>query len=68
MNKHDLKDERMVTFKEIKQLYKPRLKAMSKNMLINLIVDLGIQITELQQRIKGAPNEESINTDTVSNT
>ena len=51
------KQERAIAFRNIKAKYKPILKTKTKNDLINLIVDLGIQITELKEQSKAQQGE-----------
>ena len=62
----DKQDE--ITFGDLKKIYKPRLKPMSKNTLINMVIELGLQITELQTELKTLKGEASENSDTTNAT
>lgn len=48
-----------VTLADLKKIYKPRLKVMPKNQLINIIIELGVQITELQSQLKALQPSEA---------
>lgn len=58
MNKEQA-EEYLNLLREVKKQYKPRLKKLSKNHLINMIVELSTEITQYRQHFKNQESEEN---------